>query len=249
VAEHPGEELLIDRDGTLTVLTLNRPEKLNALNASLVEALSAAIETASCDGTRLVVLKANGRAFSAGFDLSGLDSQSEAELAVRFIRIELLMQAFLGAPFVTLALVHGACVGAAADLVATCTHRVGASDAMFRMPGLRFGIVLGTRRFASIVGRSLATSILRESRSISAQAALEARFLTEIKEPADWQALVATAHRGASALPPASLRALVAQTVSRSDDADLAALVRSVVVPGLGERIRSYLEERSVTGR
>ena len=63
--------LLIERDGPLTRLALNRPEKANALDAALVDALLGATTTAAHDGTRLLVIEGHGRNLSAGFDFSG----------------------------------------------------------------------------------------------------------------------------------------------------------------------------------
>src|SRR6185369_12382226 len=73
------------RDGPLTELVLNRPDKANALNAELIEAMLEAVEAAASDGTRLLVLRGEGKVFCGGFDFSGLDSQSEGDLVLRFI--------------------------------------------------------------------------------------------------------------------------------------------------------------------
>lgn len=66
-----GNELLRQHDGHVTHLTLNRPQKANALSASLVEALLNAVEYAYTNGTRLLILDASGDHFCAGFDFSG----------------------------------------------------------------------------------------------------------------------------------------------------------------------------------
>lgn len=145
----------VTREGSLTRVRLNRAEKLNAFNAELVDGLMHAVRTAHEDGTRLLVITAEGKGFSGGFDLNDLDAQSDGDLLLRFVRVEELLQAVHHAPFATLALVHGACYGAAADLVAACHFRVAAPDARFRMPGLRFDLVLGTR----IILRRLMLSI------------------------------------------------------------------------------------------
>ncbi|MEQ1714110.1 MAG: enoyl-CoA hydratase/isomerase family protein, partial [Hyphomicrobium sp.] len=138
------DSLIVARSGHRTMLTLNRPERVNALDAALVEALLAALASAARDGTRIVVFRGAGKGFSAGFDFSGLDAQSDGDLVLRFIRLEQMLQAVWSAPFVTMAIAHGPCFGAAADLVAASTIRIASDDTGFRMPGLRFGIALGT---------------------------------------------------------------------------------------------------------
>ena len=111
------EELLRSHDGHVTRLTLNRPQKANALSASLVEALLDAVEYAATDGTRLLILDGAGPHFCAGFDFTDIQTQSEGDLALRFIRIETLLQALYHAPQETLALAHCRVYGAGAYIV------------------------------------------------------------------------------------------------------------------------------------
>lgn len=236
-----GDVLQIDRQGSTTILTLNRPQKLHALDTSLVEALLDAITDAGHDGTRLVVLRGAGKGFSAGFDFGQLDEHSHGDLALRFIRLEQFLQAVWRAPLVTMALLHGPCFGAAADLAAACVHRVAAADAKFRMPGLRFGIALGTRRLAHVVGRDAARSILATSRVFAADEALRVGLLTAIAEADAWNGAIEQAARDAAVLPFESLVRLLSLTQPGDDDADFAALVRSLATPGLRDRIEDYL--------
>ena len=165
-------ELLRQHDGRVTHLTLNRPQKANALSASLVEALLNAIEYAYTDGTRLLILDGNGDNFCAGFDFTAYLEAAEGDLVLRFIRIEHLLQQLHHAPFATLVLAHGKNFGAGADLVCACGLRVAAPETTFRMPGLRFGIVLGTRRLAHRIGADAARDILATSRTLAADEAL-----------------------------------------------------------------------------
>jgi enoyl-CoA hydratase len=233
-------ELLVAKQGAVTELTLNRPEKRNALSSPLVEALIGAISAAERDGTRLLVLQGAGKGFSAGFDFSSLDTDDDAALALRFLRIETLLQAVRYAPFSTLALVHGACYGAAADLVVSCRHRVASPDGTFRMPGLRFGVVLGTRRLAALVGMDVARDLLEASKVFSASEALKAGFLTDVQERSAFPAAIAAAADAGDALSPDANRALLHLTAPDTRDADMASLARSVSEPGLKERIRAF---------
>ncbi|MDX2288802.1 MAG: enoyl-CoA hydratase/isomerase family protein, partial [Hyphomicrobiaceae bacterium] len=123
---HQAPPLLVERAGDTVTLTLARPDRLNALDACLVEHMIEAFETADRDGTRLIVVTGQGKGFSGGFDLSDLAAQSDGDLALRFLRIESLLQLIHHAPCATLALVHGACFGAGADIVAACALRLAA---------------------------------------------------------------------------------------------------------------------------
>ncbi len=235
------EDLLVERTGTLTKLILNRPQKLNALNAGLVDTLNEAVAEASADGTRLLVVTGAGRGFSGGFDFSGLDDQSDGDLALRFLRLENLLQALYHASFSTLALVHGPCFGAAADLVFGSTHRVTAPDTRFRMPGLQFGVVLGTRRLCHVTGPQVARELLSESPVFGSERALAAGFIDEIKDQNDWPGVIAAAHRRAETLPAEGQRALLRVSTRDTRDADMAELARSVAQPGLKARIGAYV--------
>jgi enoyl-CoA hydratase len=238
-------ELAVERRGTTLVLTLDRPGKMNALSASLVEALLAQVNAAYRDGTRLLVLRGNGRNFSAGFDMGGFEAQSEGDLVLRFIRIEQLLQAVRHAPFDTLVLAHGRNFGAGVDLACACARRVATGDATFRMPGLRFGLVLGSRLFAERVGADRARQVLQLSQVFSAQDGQAWGFLTAVAGQEEWTAVIEAAEHAAAALTPeASARLFRVMASEEQRDADLAEVARSAAEPGLKQRISAYLESR-----
>ena len=227
-------------------LRLNQPDRLNALSAVMVEGLISGLDDALANRSSLIVFSGEGRAFSAGFDLTGLDAQSDADLLYRFIRLEQLLQNIYQLPVTTVALVHGRAFGAAADVVAACRHRIASPDSSFRMPGLQFGVVLGTRRLAAIIGSDAALDLLETSRIFSATEALDSGFLTNIKTHDDWPSLVAELAHNAADLDPEAKEALLAasrgdEDVTSSMNADLAALVKSCAKPGLGARIQNFV--------
>jgi len=237
-------ELLTERAGATLTLTLNRPDKMNALSASLVEALQAAVDEAARSGVRLLVLRGNGRNFSAGFDFGGVEAQSEGDLLLRFVRIEQLLQSLYHAPFDTLALAHGKNFGAGVDLFGACTLRIAAPEASFRMPGLQFGLVLGTRRFATQVGAERARAILQASHTFGTEEALGLGFVHRSVEAEEWPDLVVEAEQAATGLAPATATRLGGVLRTDTRDADLADLVRSAAEPGLKARIAAYLGRR-----
>jgi enoyl-CoA hydratase/carnithine racemase len=238
------DELIRKHEGHVTHLTLNRPQKANALSSALVEALLDAVEYACTDGTRLLILEGAGAHFCAGFDFSDLQASSDGELALRFIRIETLLQQLHHAPFETLVFTHGRNFGAGGDLACCCGIRVAAPGTTFSLPGLRFGVVLGTRRLAGRVGTDHARAILSESRTFDADEAHRIGFATRVAPQSDWSKLVAAARANCELLTPAAAAALHRRTVTDSRDADMAELARSVSAPGLKERIRLFREKR-----
>jgi enoyl-CoA hydratase len=238
--QNMNSELLIEKSGAVTTLALNRPDKANALSGALVEALTAAVDAAHRDGTRLLVLKGNGRNFCAGFDFGGFEEASAGDLLLRFARIETLLQSVYHAPFATLALAHGKNFGAGVDLVLACGSRIAAPGAEFRMPGLKFGLQLGTRRLAARIGGDAARALLATSKTFGADAGLHIGFLQQIAAPGAWPELIQRAAAEAQQLSPAAAARLHAATVTDTRAADLADLVRSAIEPGLKERIREY---------
>lgn len=236
--------LRIDRQGARHVLTLTRPEKMNALSAELVEALISALDDAEAQGAKAIVLQGEGKNFSAGFDFGDWQSQSEGDLLLRFVRIETLLQRLAATPCLTVALAHGRNFGAGVDVFGACKWRVSAPDATFRMPGLKFGLVLGTRRFAALVGAERARAILEQAATFSAQDALRDGFASRLAAPDEWPEIGQQALDTASALTDAARAQLYAALSQEAPDTDLARLVRSAAQPGLKDRVAAYLQAR-----
>ncbi|TSA14095.1 MAG: enoyl-CoA hydratase/isomerase family protein [Betaproteobacteria bacterium] len=234
------DELLIEKTATVTTLTLNRPDKANALGAALVDALSAAVAAAHVDGTRLLLLKGNGRNFCAGFDFGGFEDASEGDLLLRFARIEMLLQSLYHAPFATMALAQGKNFGAGVDLILACASRIAAPDAAFRMPGLKFGLQLGTRRLAARIGGDAARALLAASKTFGAEEGLRIGFLHQVAPLPAWAGLIELAVADAQQLSPEAAARLNTATVADTRAPDLADLIRSAIEPGLKERIGEY---------
>lgn len=236
--------LHIDKQGARHTLTLTRPDKMNALSAELVDALLAALDDAEAQGAKLIVLKGEGKNFSAGFDFGDWQSQSEGDLLLRFVRIETLLQRLAASPCLTVGLAHGRNFGAGVDVFGACKWRISAPDATFRMPGLKFGLVLGTRRFAALVGAERARAVLEQAATFSAEEALRDGFATRLAVTEEWSELEQQALETATALTDASRIQLYAALSQETPDTDLARLVRSAAAPGLKDRVAAYLQAR-----
>ena len=226
-------------DGALRTLKIVRSEKANALDGPTVGALQEAVADA-CRSTSPFALANDGKVFCGGFDFTDVESQSHGDLLKRFVDIEALLQTVAYAPVATFALVGGAAFGAGADLAAACTYRIASPQARFRFPGFRFGVALGTRRLANLIGTDAARAILLENRTVTAEEALRLGLVTHLVEPSEFEATAAAlleAHRGLSAESTARILAL---TTPDTRDADMADLVRSLASSGLHERIARY---------
>lgn len=233
-------EINVHRHGGTLEIVLNRPEKMNALGASVVEALHETLDQADDDVIRLLVLRGEGRNFCAGFDFTGYEEQSDGDLLRRFIRIEQLLQRVYHAKYDTMAFAHGRNFGAGVDLFAACNRRISHPDASYKMPGLGFGLVLGTRRFASLAGASWAREILHDGVTFDAAQALDHNFATALLQREQWPGQIVSVQKFACGISIDAASRLF--RVSRPDtrDADMAELVASAARPGLLQRLRDY---------
>ena len=151
------------RDG-LAMLTLNRPDKLNAINRPMIEALDAALDAAEADdAVRAIVVTGAGRAFSAGFDLDmGVrDSQPDAADVRRALENDFrIIMRFWDCPKVTIAAAHGYCLGSAMELAIACDLTLASEDCRFGMPEVRFGSGIVTMLLPWLAGPKQARYLL-----------------------------------------------------------------------------------------
>ncbi|HEY9278522.1 MAG TPA: enoyl-CoA hydratase/isomerase family protein [Eoetvoesiella sp.] len=236
------DSLIVQRGDGVTRLVLSREKVGNSLSLDLVCALQQHVDCCYSDGTRLLVLEAQGRHFCTGFDLSDLDSETDDTLLARFVRIELLLQAIHRAPFTTAALGHGLVMGAGADLFAACEVRWLTGPASFRFPGAAFGLVLGTGRLARLIGAALARDWVGSGRKVESKEALASGFATAQIEPESLaDALEALAIRARRLEPTTQGQVYEASGGDPGLYAkDLYALIRSAARPDLKKRIQEY---------
>ena len=108
------------------------------------------------------------------------------------------------------------------------------------MPGWNFELALGTRRLAALIGQDAARDLLIDSKSISAEYALEIGLATDLVGKEDWSKLASELATRARALPPLGTSGVLELTRSDRNEYDLANLVRSAARPGLKERVEKY---------
>jgi enoyl-CoA hydratase len=162
----PGDRsvLLIEDIGPVRRLTMNRPEKLNALNAELVEALSGALAEAEADeGVRVLILRGAGRAFCAGYDLeedAGAGPMDSAGWYLELERSAARMLQFIDHPKPVIAQVHTYCLAGGTDLMLVCDLCVCSDDAFFGYPDIRFGSGVVTMLLPWVVGARKAKELL-----------------------------------------------------------------------------------------
>ncbi len=149
-------------DGT-AVVTLNRPEKRNALSLDVMQELIAAFDAIGADrGLKVAILRAVGPAFSAGHDLREMLGRSVEEYRRTFDVCVRLMQTIQAIPQPVIAEVAGVATAAGCQLVATCDLAVASSEATFATPGVKIGLFCTTPMVAltRAIGRKRAMEML-----------------------------------------------------------------------------------------
>lgn len=151
------------RDG-LAVLTLNRPDKLNAINGAMIAALDAALDAAEADdAVRAIVVMGTGRAFSAGFDLDmgiGKGRPEPADVRRALENDFRIIMRFWDSPKVTIAAAHGYCLGSAMELAVACDLTLASDDCRFGMPEVKFGSGIVTMLLPWLAGPKQARYLL-----------------------------------------------------------------------------------------
>src|SRR5690349_8325511 len=168
--------LLVREDGPAARITLNRPEKRNALSLELMlELLEALRRVSAADGVRAIVLDANGPAFSAGHDLAEMVDRDLAFHQRLFDVCSELMETLHRLPQPVIAKVEGIATAAGCQLVAACDLAVAADDSRFATPGVKIGLFCSTPMVAlsRAVGRKRALEMLLTGRPIDARTAAD----------------------------------------------------------------------------
>ncbi|HYM49339.1 MAG TPA: enoyl-CoA hydratase/isomerase family protein [Candidatus Limnocylindrales bacterium] len=186
--------LRLDRRGPAAWLTLNRPDKLNALSTALVAELRRRLRELAADETvKVVVLTGAGRAFSAGYDLSEEVSDriegASAWRAALAVDVDLAMELFTF-PLPTIAAVRGWCLAGACELAMACDLIVASTDARFGEPEIRYGSGPVALLMPFVLGQKKTNELLFTGDAIDAEEALRCGLVNRVVEPERLEAAV-----------------------------------------------------------
>ncbi len=179
--------VLVERDGDIATVVLNRPEKMNALNRALWARLGEAMRALSDDDDiRCIVLRGAGdRAFAAGADIGEFERERSDREQARAYGLE--MQATLSAirecRHPTVALIKGVCVGGGLEIAAVCDLRICGESSRFGVPINRIGVIMAypeLEALLALVGRAGALEILLEGRVFGAEEARQKGLVTRV---------------------------------------------------------------------
>jgi enoyl-CoA hydratase/carnithine racemase len=175
--------LIVEASHGVVTLTLDRPERRNALSEALLTVLGEALESIADDrSARVVVVAANGPVFSSGHDLSEMVGRSEAEYAELFGRCSRVMQRFRTLPQPVIARVQGPALAAGCQLVASCDLAVASESATFAAPGVKIGLFCSTPMIPLVraIPPRAALEMLLTGTSITAERALALGLINRV---------------------------------------------------------------------
>jgi enoyl-CoA hydratase len=254
----PYETITLAIAGRIATLTVNRPDKLNALNDRVIEELGDAIDAIRADANvGGVILTGAGRAFVAGADISQLASHGAISGKALAERGQEVFRRFETSPKPTIAAVNGFALGGGCELAMACHIRIASEAAKFGQPEVKLGLVPGyggTQRLPRLVGKGRALQLLLTGEMIDAAEAYRIGLVNRVVAAAE---LIATATAMLEAIlanGPLAIAQCIA-VVNRGYDASLdEALALEATAFGLlagtddkREGTRAFLEKRAAS--
>ena len=203
----PDPVLLIADHGAVRRIAVNRPDKLNALNAATLDALHDAFRAAAQDASvRCVVLTGSGpKAFVAGADISEMNTLTPVQGRDFSLRGQRMMRAIEKLPKPVIAMVNGFAIGGGLELAMSCHLRIAADSAKVGQPEINLGLIPGfggTQRLLRLAGRAATLELCLAGAPIDAQRALQLGIVNRVVPAAELDAqTMALAEQLANAAP------------------------------------------------
>ncbi|MBI4575908.1 MAG: enoyl-CoA hydratase/isomerase family protein [Planctomycetes bacterium] len=198
-------------EGRVATITVNRPDKLNALDAPTLDGLRAAFERAQGDdAVRVVILTGAGeRAFIAGADIAELAELTPLSAAAHALRGQALLQfvEHLGKPVI--AMIRGYALGGGCEVAMACTIRIASTRARLGQPEVKLGLIPGyggTQRLPRLVGKGRAMEVCLVGEMISAEEALRIGLVNRVVPPESLEAVTREVAEAIAARAPLAAR-------------------------------------------
>ncbi|MBB4638760.1 enoyl-CoA hydratase-related protein [Longimicrobium terrae] len=256
------ETLLVDRDGAVAILTINRPEKRNALSGQVRADLIAALDDLRDDDSVrvLVITGAGDKAFVAGADIAEFADRTPLEQRA-VMTGRRVFDEIAAYPKPVIAMINGFCLGGGCELALGCDVRIAADSARFGQPEINLGIIPGgggTQRLPRVVGMGQAMRLVLSGELIDAAEALRIGLADVVHPAADLRERTLEFARGMAAKSPVALR-MAKSAVRAAAEMPLAAglqyetelFVTCFASDDKREGVAAFLEKRAAefTGR
>jgi enoyl-CoA hydratase len=157
--------------GNCAILTLNRPNVLNAITSELLDQLDAELDLIESDSSRALILTGAGRGFCPGTDLR----EPPSDLKTRIDHVHALIERLVNFPKLSVAAINGMALGGGLELALACSFRVAVADAKLGLPEIKIGLMPsygGTQLLPRLIGAARAQEMMLSGEPISAEEAL-----------------------------------------------------------------------------
>ena len=212
--------LLLEIQGGVATITLNRPESRNALDLAMCEQLLAAAQSAAADASiKLVLLRGSGPVFCAGADLKERQGMNAAQVRERRMKAFAAYAALEALPMPAIAVIEGPAVGSGCEIAAACDFIIATPAASFRVPEAIRGTVGATQRLPRILGKRLAKDLLFTGRTLTAEEAERHGLVSRLVASDQLEAVLAHVAKTIVEAPAHSLH-LAKRCVDRSVELD-----------------------------
>lgn len=181
------ETILVKDENPIRWIILNRPDKLNAINLKMIEEIEEALkEVENNDNIKIIIITGNGRAFSAGADISQLKELDPVKAWLFSTRGQGLMNYIEKYPKPTIAMVNGYALGGGLELALSCDIRIASTNAELGFPEINLGIFPGfggTQRLVRLVGKGKALELIMTGDRIKADYAERLGLVNKVVSP------------------------------------------------------------------
>jgi len=212
------EKVLLKIEDAIAMVTMNRPEKLNALDREMWMGLEEAAKAIEHEpNVRVAILTGAGRAFCAGLDIKALASPNEMFTGLAFRDAFEGVQYFRGVfsmyeslPVPAIAAINGPCIGGGMEIALACDIRIASENAVFSIPEVTYGIIPdcgGTQRLPRVIGPGRARELIFTGRKIDAAEALRIGLVDHVYSPDQLMVEARKLANEIAALPPAAVQA------------------------------------------
>lgn len=179
--------VLLKKEGSVLIVTLNRPDKMNALNKEVLEEFKKLLDVLETDrSSRAILLTATGeKAFCVGADLKERQGMNEKDVLLRLEMVRALYLRWERLPIPSIAAINGMALGGGLELALVCDLRIASSTATLGLPETELGIIPGnggTQRLTRIIGLSRAMEMVLLAKKITAEQAKSWGILNQVVE-------------------------------------------------------------------
>ncbi len=259
------ELLLVQKEGNICTLTINRPDKRNSMNPEILLQLGDALNSLKEEGeVRVVVIRGAGEeSFSSGYDIGRISTGSREETDPRRNPLEYGMASVLAYPYPVIAMIYGYAIGAGLELAVTCDLRLAADTARLGITPAKLGVVYhhpGILKFVNLVGVAQTKELFYTGRLVTAQRAQDIGLVDHVLPAQELAKATYDLAREIAENAPLSVsgtKATIAkllsyQTLRPEDETELRKLqAQAYASDDLKEGQRAFMEKRKpkFTGR